>query len=223
MKPTPCKWPWEVTSVYKKYAPQDVVTLGRTTDWFFHLLHSRWHLTVRIVCCGALLQQRHVAALFKWDVVFRRVLKISKGDYSLRVCLAARQHGTTRLPTGRIFMKVDMWGLFENLPRKFKFQWNLAKVTDTWHEDLCTFIMICRLILLRMTNVSDKFLEKIKTHVLCSVSVFWKSCRLWDSVEKYYRPGQSTDDIRRMRFACWITKATNTDWKYIIFTVFFDR
>jgi hypothetical protein len=41
---------------------------------------------------------------------------------------------------------------------------------------------------------------------------FWKSCRLWDNVEKYFRTGQATDDniIRRMRFACWITKATDT-------------
>ena len=39
-----------------------------------------------------------------------------------------------------------------------------------------------------------------------------KQCRLRDNVEKYGRAGQATDDniIRRMRFACWITKATNT-------------
>jgi len=35
-----------------------------------------------------------------------------------------------------------------------------------------------------MRNVSDKFVEKIKTHILCSVTFLWKSCRLWDNVEK---------------------------------------
>jgi hypothetical protein len=37
-------------------------------------------------------------------------------------------------------------------------------------------------------------------------------------VENYYRAGQTTDDntTRRMRFACWIPKATNTHSEYII-------
>ena len=59
------------------------------------------------------------------------------------------------------------------------------------------------------TNVVDK----IKTNSLCSVTFFFlKSFRLWDNVEKCCRTGQATDDniIRRMRFACWITKATDT-------------
>jgi len=29
-----------------------------------------------------------------------------------------------------------------------------------------------------------KFVEKIKTHILCSITVFVKSCRSWDNVEK---------------------------------------
>jgi hypothetical protein len=54
--------------------------------------------------------------------------------------------------------------------------------------------------------------EKTKTHILCSVTFSRKSCRLWDNVEKYGTAGQTTDGniIRRMRFACWITKATDT-------------
>jgi hypothetical protein len=41
-------------------------------------------------------------------------------------------------------------------------------------------------------------------------------------VEKYGRVGQTTDDniIRRMRFACWITKATDTHSEYAILTAF---
>jgi hypothetical protein len=37
-------------------------------------------------------------------------------------------------------------------------------------------------------------------------------------VEKYGRARQATDDniIRRMRFACWITKATDTHSQYVI-------
>ena len=41
-----------------------------------------------------------------------------------------------------------------------------------------------------------KVVEKIKTHVSCSITFcFRKSCRLWDKVENYCRAGQSTDDM----------------------------
>ena len=40
------------------------------------------------------------------------------------------------------------------------------------------------------TNV----VEKIKTHILCSVTFFLKSCRLRDNMEKYCRAEQATDD-----------------------------
>jgi len=40
------------------------------------------------------------------------------------------------------------------------------------------FIIFCSL-LLRMRNVSDKIIEKIKTHILHSVTFFWNLCCLW--------------------------------------------
>ena len=39
-----------------------------------------------------------------------------------------------------------------------------------------------------------KVVEKIKTHILCSIPFLRKSYRLWDNVEKYCRAGQATDD-----------------------------
>jgi hypothetical protein len=47
--------------------------------------------------------------------------------------------------------------------------------------------MIFRSILLRKTNVSDKIVEKIKTHILPSTTFLRKSCRLGDNVKKYSR------------------------------------
>jgi len=45
-----------------------------------------------------------------------------------------------------------------------------------------------------MTYVfQTKVVEKIKTHILSSITYFWKSCRSWYSVEKYCRTGQVTD------------------------------
>ena len=36
--------------------------------------------------------------------------------------------------------------------------------------------------------------KEIKTHILCSITFFWKSFILWDNVEKYCGSGQATDD-----------------------------
>jgi hypothetical protein len=43
-----------------------------------------------------------------------------------------------------------------------------------------------------------------------------------DNLKKYGRVGQATEDTvtRRMRFSCWLTKATNTHSEYEIFTAF---
>jgi len=39
-----------------------------------------------------------------------------------------------------------------------------------------------------------KVVKKIKTHILCVLTFFRKSCRLRDIVEKYCRAEQATDD-----------------------------
>ena len=85
--------------------------------------------------------------------------------------------------------------------------------------------MISRWVLLRMKNISGKsWKENLKTNFMSSNSFFffWKSCRLSGNAEKYARARQTTVDniIRRMPFACWITKATNTYSEYVIFTAF---
>jgi len=69
--------------------------------------------------------------------------------------------------------------------------------------------MTSRWILLRMRDVLDKFVEKMTTLMFCSVTfLFEKPCHLWHIVEQCGTARESTDDntIRRMRFACQITK-----------------
>jgi len=34
-----------------------------------------------------------------------------------------------------------------------------------------------------------KVVQKIKTHISCSVTFFLESCRLWDNVGKHFRAG----------------------------------
>ena len=64
-----------------------------------------------------------------------------------------------------------------------------------------------------------KFSQIIKTHIMCPVTLIWKSYRLLHNVEKYCGAGQATDDdiIRCMRIACWIPRLqTHTHREYII-------
>jgi len=62
--------------------------------------------------------------------------------------------------------------------------------------------------------------ENFKTHLLCSVTFFQKSCHLWENVDTYCRARQVTDDnihvIWRRHFACWISKGAGKHSEYVI-------
>jgi hypothetical protein len=64
----------------------------------------------------------------------------------------------------------------------------------TLHEDQSTILIISGSVLLELEMFQTRFKEEIKTHILCSITFFRKSCRLWDNVEKYCRAWQATDD-----------------------------
>ena len=74
------------------------------------------------------------------------------------------------------------------------------------------FMIITRLVLLIIWNVSGKSCREIKKHILYSMGFPQISCHLWDNVEKYSRSKQTTDGSikRRISIACWVTKATKT-------------
>jgi hypothetical protein len=45
-----------------------------------------------------------------------------------------------------------------------------------------------------MRNFPDKFVEKIKIHILFAITFHRKSCRFLDKVEKYFTGRQATDN-----------------------------
>jgi len=55
-----------------------------------------------------------------------------------------------------------------------------------------------------------KVVEKIKTHILHSVTFFRKSCLLLANVKNIIERGRPQMAVRCMCIACWIPKATNT-------------
>ena len=67
-------------------------------------------------------------------------------------------------------MKFYNLPFFKNQLRKLKFHQNQAGLTGTLHKNQYTFVILTRSFLLRMIIFSDKFVEKIKRHVLRSVT-----------------------------------------------------
>ena len=72
-----------------------------------------------------------------------------------------------------------------------------------------------------------KVVEKVKQHILCSITLFenralyeimWKSIVQTD--RQTDRQATGGNIIRRMRFVCWITKATDTNGAYVMLTAF---
>ena len=145
-----------------------------------------------------------------------------KGDRSTFRCVRKLRNATTGFvtsvcpsvhawdnsaPTRRIFMKFDM-GVFRKSAEKIQV---LAKSDNnngyfTWRPS--TFVIISRSFFSKWEMCQTNVVENIKIHILNSIHFSRKSCRLYD-VEKYGPAWQAIGDsmTRRMRTACWITKA----------------
>jgi hypothetical protein len=55
---------------------------------------------------------------------------------------------------------------------------------NTLNEHICMFMTAFRSVYLRMRDLSDKFVEKIKIVYACLMTFLRKSCLLSDNVEK---------------------------------------
>jgi len=81
-------------------------------------------------------------------------------------------------------------------------------------------MIISHSILLRLRNVSVKFVEKIKTHILHSGTFPRKSCCMWDDLENIVEPDRPQMTRMLMRIVCWMPKATNIHSVYVILIAF---
>jgi hypothetical protein len=81
--------------------------------------------------------------------------------------------------------------IFRKLSRKFKFHYNLRRITRSLHQGLCKFMITSRSVLPVMRNVSDTRCTKNRNKHIFS-NLFPKSCRLWDNVGKCGKVGQDT-------------------------------
>ena len=92
----------------------------------------------------------------------------------------------------------------------------MTRMKVTLHEDKYT-VFISRSFLLRMRNVSKEICREIQDtrFIFNTVTLFRKSYRLWDNMEKYVRAREARDDKWHMRIACLTITATDTH-SYII-------
>jgi hypothetical protein len=105
-------------------------------------------------------------------------------------CLSVHPH-ETRLPLDGLSWNLIFGYFFSGkLLRTLKFHYKLTGIADNLHEGQYTFLIIFRSDLLRMTKVVEKF----KTHVICWIAFFLKTCRLWGNVKKHWRAGHATND-----------------------------
>ena len=125
------------------------------------------------------------------QAVFRRVGEIPKLTVSF--VMSVRQHVTTRLPLdGRIFMKFYIWVFFENLSRKFKVHYDLARKLVPYLKTHIRFSSYLVHFLLDWEMFQIKVVEKMKTHNLCSVTFFPESRAVykikWKNIVEPDRP-----------------------------------
>jgi len=83
---------------------------------------------------------------------------------------------------------------------------NRTRVKGTLHEDKYIFFITFRSVLLRMRKVSDKVVEKIEPHILCS-TLFFEFLAVnevkWKNI---VQPDRTT---WRMRIAYWVRRLQN--------------
>ena len=106
---------------------------------------------LHIECCDILyLLYRYVSFYELYCTVLSTNFVISKENI-LYACPFA---WTNSAPNGWIFVKINMWGFFKNLPKKFKFCWNLTKTSGNLHEDVGTFFITASWMFLIKENIS---------------------------------------------------------------------
>jgi hypothetical protein len=133
----------------------------------------------------AYVQHRSLGGVF-----FRRVRKTAKSDYKLRhVC----PHGTTRVPLDGFLWNL-MFDCFGETCREhsgfFKIRQEQVALYMTTNARLWSYLAQ----LLEWDMFQTKVVEKIKTHISCSIPFLRKWWRLWNNIERCCRAREATDD-----------------------------
>jgi hypothetical protein len=94
-------------------------------------------------------------------------------------------------------------------------------MNGTLHEAQYTFLITSTSVVVRMRNVLDKFVEKIKPHILHSITFVFENRGVYEIIWKNtVQPSKPQMGPWRMGIARWIPKVTSTHSEYAILIAF---
>jgi len=135
--------------------------------------------------------------------------------------LSVSPHGATRLLLHGFSWNLIFGYFSKNMPRKFKFHYNMTRLTGTLHEDQYTFFIVSHSFPFRMRNVSFKICREIQNTFFIQYIFFFENHAVyevkWKNIVEPDRPHMT---IWRIHIASWMTKATNTLSEYVICIAF---
>ena len=129
-----------------------------------------------------------------------------------------RPHGATRLPTDGFSWNFIFRFFFRKSVEKIQDSSKFDKNNGTSHEYQYTFWLHLAQFFLKWEMFQTKIVEKIKTHILCSVYFFSPENRavyviMW---KNNVDPDRTQVTVWRTRMTWWITTATDTHSEYVI-------
>ena len=152
----------------------------------FSALQSNYGSVLKRPCCLFL----HPLNLL-FAAIFGAFAELGKAPVSfvLYVCTSVRPPSAwnNSAPLDLFSIKFGISVFFKSVSKKFKFHYNLTRIAGNLYEGLCSFVVVYRWIILRVRSVSDKIVEKIKTHILCWITFFSKSVPFQRQCEKIWQ------------------------------------
>ena len=108
------------------------------------------------------------------------------------VCPLVGPHGTTPIPLGQFSWNLILQYVSQICRENSSFIKIGQEQRVLYMKTSLHFWSYLNHFFLQWEMFQTNVVEKINTHVLCSVTFFRKSCRLWDNVENVCKAGQTT-------------------------------
>jgi hypothetical protein len=142
--------------------------------------------------------------------LFRRVRKSSKATISFVTCICPSVRMEQLGSHWTEFNKIWYLSIFQKLVEKIQISFKSDNNNGALHGKQYTFLIISRLLFLRMRKVSEKIWREIKIHILYSIFFFFENFAGYEIKRKNTaEPDRPQMTIWLMRIAWCIHKSTN--------------
>jgi len=128
-----------------------------------------------------------------WENAYTEQVNVCMCDYKVLDMFTKVWKATVWHPLDGFSWSFMFGDIFENLLKKFKFDYNMTRITGTLHEDICIFMVSCWM-RLRKRNVSDKRCNIVVYSIAFSQHII---LNMWDIMLSWL-----TVCCQRFRSAC---------------------